>query len=55
MNSTIHMPSAARWIWTQDVAPNSMIACRGTLKLQAAPRRAALRIFADTKYKIYIT
>ena len=54
MNSSTQLPPSARWIWTDAVAANSMIACRGTLKLPAAPRRAALRIFADTKYKVYI-
>ena len=44
----------ARWIWTPQTHPNQYVAARGAIKLQAAPTRARLRIFADTKYKLYV-
>ena len=45
---------SARWIWTPQTHPNQYVAARGALKLPVAPQRARLRIFADTKYKLYV-
>ena len=44
----------ARWIWTTETHPNQFVAALRFVTLVAAPRQATLRIFADTKYKLYI-
>ena len=41
-------------MWTPEVHPNQFVAALRTFTLTAPPRRATLRLFADTKYKLYI-
>ncbi len=48
------LDSDTRWIWTADVQANSYIAALGELETEAIPDNAAIKIFADTKYKLYI-
>ncbi len=45
---------ASRWIWTEEVKPNSFVAATREISLDVIPESATFAIFADTKYKLYI-
>ncbi|HCE43833.1 MAG TPA: hypothetical protein DET40_09825 [Lentisphaeria bacterium] len=53
-NLSFQFDPKSRWIWTKDVLPNSYVAALAEFDMPASPRNAAIGIFADAKYKLYI-
>jgi hypothetical protein len=53
-NLSCQIDPKARWIWTDDIHPNSYVAALTKVGMAAVPETAVIGIFADTKYKLYI-
>jgi len=49
-----HFASEPGWIWTHDASPNSYIAAKAEIGVDAFPKNAKIALFADAKYKLYI-
>lgn len=46
--------SAARWIWCNDERPNTYCCARGRLDVPAPVMKAEVRVFADSRYQVWV-